>query len=394
MGIKAVFFDLDGTLLNASGKPVPGVVEMIQELAMLGLRWVAASNKSNAYIQRRLLGAGLNPDLVLSRENVGASKPSPEFCYQAAARLGISKNEMIYVGDDNLTDAICAINAAVLYANARWSNAHPNYGVNLATPNDVVRFVRAFFVRDPVWYWELDATDKLGWPIDIRSVLPGAKDWDQTIGSATFEVLKRDQEVEFPKIKFSRFLLLYLLATIYLDELHDEVNTWCMIPPSGGQAHRKLLADFVQNSTKLFKANFVGDLLVRHRPAKKAAYARSSGEDPGFLNQANTLHLNQARKKAVEGKHVLVIDDFCTRGHSFECARHLLLRGGATKVTCVSVGRYGTRYEVQVARDGLQWDPWNPAAFGTGDFNTHVYQRSSEAAAIPPIQEAFRYIAT
>jgi histidinol phosphatase-like enzyme len=394
MAIRAVFFDLDGTLLTPSGSPVAGVTEMIRELEEMDLRWAVGSNHSRAYLHNRLNTAGLAPDLEVSQESVGAKKPSPQFCYGAAKGLGIAKNEMVYVGDDNRTDAICAINASVLYLNAGWSNRQPNYGIKTATPKDVVRLVRTFLLRDPQWYWRLSATDPAGLPLDVRSIVPGGKDWDPILARPTFNVLKLDSDTDFPIVmKFSRFLFLYLLTTIYLDGLHDEVDSWCLIPPSGGNMHRKILSDYLNGSSKLFKAaRYVETLLVRHTPSVKAAYARHAGLDPDFLNQANTMHLNPEQRKAVTGKHILVVDDYCTRGHSFECARHLLLRGGAAKVTCVSVGRYGTRYTVQVARDGLVWNPWAPSSLGEGDFQPRVYYEPSDASAILPIKDGFEYL--
>lgn len=392
MALKAVFFDLDGTLVTADGSIVPGAAAMLQEIKSLGLQVVIGSNHSDAYVQQRVRGAGLTPDLIVSQESVGARKPSPQFCYKAAESFGINKNQLVYVGDDNRTDAICAINAGVLYLNASWANRTPDYGVKVLTPQDVVRFVRTFLMRESRWYWQLESRDALG-PLDVRAIIPGGKDWDAEMGPATFSVLKLDNDRDFPVIgKFSRFLFLYLLTTIYLAGLHDEFDTWCLIPPSGGQSHRKLFVDFLTASTKLFKEKFLSDLLIRHRPAQKAAYRRHEGEDPGFLNQANTLHLNSAHEKSVRGKHVVVVDDFCTRGHSFECARHLLERGGATKVTCLSVGRYGTRYTAQAARSNLTWNPWQPATFRDGDFSPTVYQRFYDSDALPPIREAFSYI--
>lgn len=392
MALRAVFFDLDGTLVTAGGSMVPGAAAMLQEIKALGLQVVIGSNHTDAYVQQRLRVAGLAPDQIVSRESVGVSKPSPQFCYQAAEGLGVKKNQLVYVGDDNRTDALCAINAGVLYLNAMWANNKPDYGIKVSQPEDVVRFVRAFLMRDPTWYWHLNTRDTVG-PLDVRAIIPGGRDWDATMGQSTFSVLKLDTDIDFPVIgKFSRFLFLYLLATIYLDELHDEFDTWCIIPPSGGQGHRKLFADFLAVAPKLFKQRFLGDLLIRHRPAQKAAFARHGGEDPGFLNQANTLRLNAEHQKAVAGKRIVVLDDFCTRGHSFECARHLLERGGAAKVTCLSVGRYGTRYTAQAPRLGLSWNPWQPAAFRDGDFHPAVHQRFSDGDALPPIREAFSYI--
>lgn len=393
MSLRAVVFDLNCTLAGTDGRLVDGVTEMLSGLRALGLKVALASNQPRADVIPRISHAGLKPDLIFTRTDESTGDPGPKFCVDAARAFRIGNNQMVFVGDNDEIDAICAIDAGVLYINAGWSNRKPRYGVIAATPRDVLRLIRAFLLHDAGWYWQIQGTDRAGMPFDVRSLLPGGETWDPLLGPSTFNVLKKDIDTDYPVfVKYSRFLLLHLLTTIYLDGLHDSVDTWCVIPPSRGNTHRKLLPEFIDRSTKLFKATYLPDLIYRHARAAKAAYARKDGEDPGFLNQANTLHLNPEHWRKVAEKRVLVIDDYCTRGHSFECARQLLYRGGAEAVTCVSVGRYGTRLQLQRARDGLQWDPWQPQRFGPSDFATTVYQAPSDSTALQPVRAAFDYL--
>lgn len=392
MALKAVIFDLDGTLIDSAGRPVGGVREMMDDLMRLGIKIAVASNRGQGYVQARLAKSGLPAHLIVSNDLVGAKKPSPKFCLFAAEQLQINKNDMIYVGDNNLTDAICAINAGVLYLNAIWSNRNPKYGVKISTPNDVVRYIKAFLLREPQWYWSLNDIDASGHSISVKSLLPGYRSWDDRLGEATFNVLKRDEEVAIGDFAFSSFLLNYFLTTIYLSGLSDEAKVWCLIPPSRGQQHRRILGNYTERATKLFRSKYIGDLLLRHRPAVKAAYARRSTGDPGFLNQANTLQLNPDHIRNIEGKHVLVIDDYCTRGHSFECARQLLRRGGAEHVTCASIGRYGSRFFTQAPEDSITWDPWKPRLFAQDAFSAHVHYQPSNNDAVDPIIQSFDYL--
>src|SRR3546814_7714469 len=74
--------------------------------------------------------------------------------------------------------------------------------------------------------------------------------------------------------------------------------------------------------------------------------ARASGGSVGLDNQLNTIRLNPAPVRGVGGKpykspparggkRILVVDDICTEGNSFEAARAYLRAAGAQAV-CVS----------------------------------------------------------
>jgi hypothetical protein len=56
--------------------------------------------------------------------------------------------------------------------------------------------------------------------------------------------------------------------------------------------------------------------------------------------------------------NVLVLDDFITEGNSFECARNLLFAAGAANVVCVSIGKYGQRYNLVTIKS--EFNPFAP----------------------------------
>ena len=77
----------------------------------------------------------------------------------------------------------------------------------------------------------------------------------------------------------------------------------------------------------------------------KSQTARSSGGSVGVENQLSTIKLNPAPMKGVngqpyknnpvQGKTILLVDDICTQGNSFEAGRAFIEKTGA-KVICLS----------------------------------------------------------
>jgi hypothetical protein len=87
--------------------------------------------------------------------------------------------------------------------------------------------------------------------------------------------------------------------------------------------------------------------------------ARRRQIEVDFYNQSNTLRLNPDYLQRVQGKCIVVMDDFTTRGYSGECARQLLLEAGVAEVACINVSKYGRDYWV-ISRgaNDYAWDPY------------------------------------
>src|SRR5215212_3578665 len=117
MPLRGVILDLDGTLLDASGDPIPGVPDMVEKLAQYGLMIAVASNQPGA--TQKLARAGISPHLVLDRDLVGSLKGTPDWVDKACAEFGIERHEVVWLGDGKL-DMRSAVNAKVAYFNAGW----------------------------------------------------------------------------------------------------------------------------------------------------------------------------------------------------------------------------------------------------------------------------------
>jgi 2-phosphoglycolate phosphatase len=89
------------TVMKSHTKLLPGVAEGLNALKDSGIKLGVCSNKP-AYFTRALLGMleiDRFFDVVLGPDDVGAPKPDPAMVDQALERLGVSKEEALYVGD-------------------------------------------------------------------------------------------------------------------------------------------------------------------------------------------------------------------------------------------------------------------------------------------------------
>lgn len=376
MTLKAAIFDLDGTIITSSGTAVRGIAEAIARLRALGVRIAIASNYGAARARNVIDAAGLKVDLFSGPDTARVKKPSPGICSYVASELRVELNEMIYVGDSDTTDAICAVNAKVLYFNAMWSNPSPKYGLPASSPESLVRFVRRFMLAPPVWYWSLDRKDRLARPVDVRCLLPAGREFHDLKG-----VLKFGQDPLKGKVGFRGFLFRRLLTSLYMEGIASDVGMWTWYPSHSGESKHRKFHEFLKQASQVFKATYAHDILIRHKPSIKLAFARTNHEEPEFTNQLDTVHVNPEYRSRLRGKQVLVVDDFCTAGNSFECARNLLLTAGAERVICVAFGRYRDIYSVRTPRVDTHWDPFSPQSFLPADFVEAPYSGAKNFTA-------------
>jgi len=89
------------TVMKSHTKLLPGVIEGLKALKDAGIKLGVCSNKP-AYFTRALLGMleiDCYFDMVLGPDDVGTAKPDPAMVNKALERLGVSKDQALYVGD-------------------------------------------------------------------------------------------------------------------------------------------------------------------------------------------------------------------------------------------------------------------------------------------------------
>jgi 2-phosphoglycolate phosphatase len=79
----------------------PGVASALGKLAALRVRLGICSNKPRRFTVALLEHFGLAPlfAVILGPEDVAAAKPAPDMLVMAGERLGLSRDQLLYVGD-------------------------------------------------------------------------------------------------------------------------------------------------------------------------------------------------------------------------------------------------------------------------------------------------------
>ena len=97
-------------------QPIEGVREALERLRGMGLKLAVLTRGHQAYAVEALRRVGLLEliDVVLTRDNVEKPKPNPEALMEAAERLGLEVDEIVFVGDHPI-DSTCAEGASVRF---------------------------------------------------------------------------------------------------------------------------------------------------------------------------------------------------------------------------------------------------------------------------------------
>ena len=110
------YMDDDGSLT----KPYEGVVNLIKELKDEGYKVIAYSNKPDSVLKPLMLEKFGNLfDEVLGQVEGQAPKPNPEALLNMLDKIGISKEEAIYIGDSDV-DVQTAKNANMKMIAVTW----------------------------------------------------------------------------------------------------------------------------------------------------------------------------------------------------------------------------------------------------------------------------------
>jgi hypothetical protein len=338
--IRAIVFDVSGTLLNKHNRPVDGVLEMLQEIAGAGFQLIAAMNETRAHTSNALRIGGIDHffDHVVTRTDTGVPKGSPVWVQKFTEATAFSANEIAYLGDSD-RDMITATRGPMLYFHAAWSVADPNkYGFRAESPKWFSDVSLRILLKGTPWYWR--TTDNSSWPqpIEIRALLAAGDLLDDPLKSDLLQLLKHDRDVlSSAEMSIRDFVSLHLLASIFHDDLFS-MDLWTCIPGHAG-ARNLTLEPTLQLAANLSRTKFRPDLIQRTHEAERSnvAYWRG-GTTEAMKVQLSSLAVNP--KYRLAGKRVLVLDNYLTHGTTTEAVRMLLYMAGAAEVVSVAVGKY------------------------------------------------------
>lgn len=369
--LKLLICDGDGTI----GYPTPSAEsrDLFALLPDLGIQLAVASNGSKMAVQNHFKHVGLEPPgIIVTRAEIGKSKPSPEFVQRIRDLAGVELREIAYVGDDDMTDILCAINAHVLPFAGHYSVAptarEMQYGIPVLQPKALGDYLSTFGRQDePYFGWHFISDDTNGRPVDARALIYDHGWFTDTLKRVLKE--HQDERIGSNNVSVSTLLLHYLVSQCYMSGLVTEID-WVGVYPghltNSTSPELEAFSDVVRHT---FNKSYKPNLLVRHTDAPES---KRQGSARNIIDQLNTIHVNPDYRDKIQGKRILILDDFTTAGFSFETARQMLLRAGAQKITCLAIGKYRATQTVSSIKRA--WDPFAPVTFRPSDvilFDSH-----------------------
>src|SRR5579871_3523815 len=384
MAIRAVILDVSGTLIDeATSTVVPGVPEMLDRLRAQGIAIFAASNEvaSTALAESEF---GIERDHLLNPVTVGGKKGTRKYFGAIRARFGMAPNQLLYLGD-SINDWTEAINSGIAFFPATWSASTVlPYGIPVSSPAQFADMVETYFLKQAFWYYSVDGRDGQNRPVAVRALMSNRKAEESGIKNILKGINQSWREQERRK-RLIQHLSLHLLASIYLEGLYlPPVKSgviWALYPSHDGP-QTGILDAFASMASRMFRANYQNDIIERHTPAEKLAFARARGEKPLIDVQLQSIRLNVALRGKLADKVVLLIDDFSTHAHGFETARNFLLNAGVSHVISIAVGKFPSQYLAYSPKPGVQWDSYAAINLTQDSFITTSVEETRNQAAL------------
>lgn len=251
---------------------------------------------------------------------------------------GWSPREVLYVGNSE-DDMRTAINGGVLFLNALWHGEANPYGYKFQSPKDIARYIDCLCLGLDRWFWTLERPGLRAYAMGPFTTL------SPTLAEAHAYSADARATSKFG-IGDATFWGRLLAARVYFSGLVDEINYITSYPGHAPDSKDPVVAEALSILAESLHKKYLPDLIIRHTKADKSQNARIAGAAVGVENQLNTIDLNRNPRKGVHGepyvnnpisrgKTVLVVDDICTQGNSFEGARAFLQKAGAG-VICLS----------------------------------------------------------
>jgi hypothetical protein len=265
-------------------------------------------------------------------------KPRADSTGHILVEKGWTKREVLYVGNTQ-DDMKTAANGGLLFVNAMWHGVASPYGFQFESPLDVARFIDCLCLGLDGWFWELEQG-----PLRVYAMAPfttmSARYAQAHAYSANAKATSKDGTGD------ANFWGRLLAARVYFSGLVDEINYIAAYPGHAPTSKPTVIADALNILGQSLRKSYLPDLLIRHTKAVKSQTARASGGSVGIDNQLTTIKLNPAPSRGVggapyqampvkTGKTVMLVDDICTEGNSFEAGRAFIGATGASTI-CLS----------------------------------------------------------
>lgn len=340
--IKGVIFD------HSTIFPTPANTQLTAEIRQLLINLKDAGLKIGVFSTDPL---NLSPllrqhfyptvDLHLTKSDIGTNKGSKKWMAEAAARFRTNAYQLLYTGDTK-QDLVTALNIPTFYAHARWSgnSLPPNMTAFIAeSPTQLWRFITHYLLVPPRWVHTLDDPAN---EVCLRSLV-GASFNLPASSPASFnakDIFTYGRDIRVGEHSAKQVLMTHALTSLYLEGLIEMGMKFVVYPSSKRGNVNSVSQEYLQPVSKVFHGYYLEDLLIRAKDAPDTSLERVNGRPAPFSYQTDTVHLNPAYEGKINGKSVIVFDDFTTTGQSLEWARNLLKSGGAKRVLLVTAGKF------------------------------------------------------
>lgn len=395
--LKGVIFSLHDVLVMEGTINVPLLEETLRLLRYLKTRGVepvfisnhdwTVTGPSTSKPFRTLLEESLGPvSYYIGGQNGMPYKPRANSTAHILSEKGWQRREVLYVGNTN-DDMKTATNGSLLFVNVMWHSAANPYGFQFDSPLDVARFVDCVCLGLDSWFWTLEQADLRVYALAPFTTLSPKYAQAHAYSESARATSKHG-------MGDANFWGRLLAARIYFSGLVDEIDYITAYPGHSPTSNETVISDALNILGQSLRKSYLPDLILRHANAVKSQTARISGKSVGLDNQLNTIRLNPTPVRGVSGrpykapptrngKRVLVVDDICTEGNSFEAARAYLKAAGAQAV-CVSwLKTINTDY--RAASHGFEpFDPYIEQSFSTSISTVdYSYSRAISSHAAP-----------
>jgi hypothetical protein len=247
--------------------------------------------------------------------------------------------------------------------NAVWHGEANPYGYQFESPFDIARFVDCICLGLHDWFWAIERGS-----LRVYALAPF------TTLSPSYAVAHAYSANARATAKHGAgdptFWGRLLAARVYFSGLVDQINYITAYPGHAPDSKHPVVAEALTILAQSLHRQYLPDLIIRHAKAQKSQTARAAGGSVGIENQLETIKLNRYPKKGpnggpyknnplFKGKTVLLVDDFCTEGNSFEAGRAFIEVTGA-KVICLSwLKTINTSYNAVIGQVPIT-DPYAP----------------------------------
>ncbi|TNP10771.1 hypothetical protein FHY71_26505 [Bacillus tropicus] len=254
-------------------------------------------------------------------------------------------SHFVLVGSSD-DDLILAANKKILIINPGWSTKQDEkparYGITLGSPNQLFEAIRLINNQNR-WYFKLEVD-----PASMVLALTSANTLNRDVVQTEREVLEGFEHLlKAGDRKFFNTLYFHLISGVMKNSELRSVDIWGVFPSSTGNVNEEL-EELKERCRYLTGKKMNKPLFIRHTAVEKSHRTKHERRlSTGCVKHFNSIVLNPYYSSRVKGKVVCVIDDYTTNGVSFETARNLLLKAGASKVILVALGRY------RRGRDGI-----------------------------------------